>query len=383
MGKRGNGEGSIYYSEKLKRWVGQFTYAGKRKSLYGKTRSEVKDKLNKELVNINENKYINKSDYTLLDIIDMNIEQELNTNKISEATYKRKIGYRKVIEKMPIANMKIQKILPVNINDSLLLIIDYSNSIIAKASQMIRSALDKALILNIIPSNPYSLKGLITVPKSNKNTKRIEALTIEEQQAFVKELKTYNDEYADIFYIALFTGMRIGEILALRKEDIDFNNNLINVKRTITKDKNDKIILGECTKTYAGTRTIPITSLFVANLQNSYNRADDLIFTKNNNLIAPCTINSHFKRICKKASIKLITQETKNNKETVVSNVNTHMLRHTYATRCIESGMSAVVLSKLLGHADIETTLNTYTSVFNKFKEDEIQKYLDYISQLH
>ncbi len=55
------------------------------------------------------------------------------------------------------------------------------------------------------------------------------------------------------------------------------------------------------------------------------------------------------------------------------------MLRHTYATRCIESGMSAVVLSKLLGHADIETTLNTYTSVFDKYKDDEIQKYLDYI----
>ena len=65
------------------------------------------------------------------------------------------------------------------------------------------------------------------------------------------------------------------------------------------------------------------------------------------------------------------------------SKVNTHMLRHTYATRCIESGMSAVVLSKLLGHADIETTLNTYTTVFNKFKDDEIKKYLEYMSQLH
>ena len=59
------------------------------------------------------------------------------------------------------------------------------------------------------------------------------------------------------------------------------------------------------------------------------------------------------------------------------------MLRHTYATRCIESGMNATVLSKLLGHKDIETTLNTYTSVFNKFKEDEIQKYIEYMSGLH
>lgn len=45
--------------------------------------------------------------------------------------------------------------------------------------------------------------------------------------------------------------------------------------------------------------------------------------------------------------------------------------------------MNDVILSKLLGHADIKTTLNTYTSVFNKFKEDELQKYLDYINQLH
>ena len=66
--------------------------------------------------------------------------------------------------------------------------------------------------------------------------------------------------------------------------------------------------------------------------------------------------------------------------------INTHMLRHTFATRCIESGMSAVVLSKLLGHADIETTLNTCTSVSKKFKENELKKaetYLEEISQLH
>lgn len=56
------------------------------------------------------------------------------------------------------------------------------------------------------------------------------------------------------------------------------------------------------------------------------------------------------------------------------------MLRHTFATRCIENGMSAVVLQKILGHKDIETTLNTYTSVFNKFKQDEIVKINDYFN---
>ena len=56
------------------------------------------------------------------------------------------------------------------------------------------------------------------------------------------------------------------------------------------------------------------------------------------------------------------------------------MLRHTFATRCIENGMSTVVLQKILGHKDIETTLNTYTSVFNKFKQDEIVKINDYFN---
>ena len=58
------------------------------------------------------------------------------------------------------------------------------------------------------------------------------------------------------------------------------------------------------------------------------------------------------------------------------------MLRHTFATRCIEAGMQATVLQKLLGHKDIETTLNTYTSVFDKFRDNEIDKYIKYIDTL-
>lgn len=95
MGKRGNGEGSIVYHKTLKRWMGSYTYNGKRKSVYGKTRTEVKDKLNKALVNIVDNKYVDKSDFTLIDIIDKNIEEQFDSNKISEATYKRKLDTKK------------------------------------------------------------------------------------------------------------------------------------------------------------------------------------------------------------------------------------------------------------------------------------------------
>ncbi len=389
MGKRGNGEGSIYYSEKLKRWVGQYTYAGKRKSIYGKTRTEVKDKLNKALVNITDNKYVDKSNLTLIELIDMNIEEQFKANKVLETTYKRNLYNRNIINTLNMANMKIQKLNPVIINQEFLQLTNYSNSVISKIAQLIKAAFDKALMLNIVNNNPFTIKGLITVPKSNKQDKKIDALTVDEQKLFIAELEKYYDEYTNIFYIAIYTGMRIGEILALSPDNIDLENNIIHINKTLTTNTNGKYIIGLSTKTYTGTRKIPITNLIRKILLEASNIENELLFSHDNKIIAPSTINIHFKKICKNAGIRITNTTRKKYKEDEksvnlkTSNVNTHMLRHTYATRCIESGMSAVVLSKLLGHADIETTLNTYTSVFNKFKEDEIQKYINYIEQLH
>lgn len=88
----------------------------------------------------------------------------------------------------------------------------------------------------------------------------------------------------------------------------------------------------------------------------------NLIFSTNK-----CTINSvsnvncELKRLSKKYDFS--------NKD-----ISTHMLRHTYATRCIESGMPAEVLQKLLGHKNIQTTINTYTTIFDKYKNDEVLK---------
>lgn len=389
MAKRGNGEGSIYYSEKLNRWIGQYTYNGQRKSLYGKTRTEVKNKLNKALVNIADNKYVDKSELTLLDLIDMNIEEQFKANKITESTYARNKYNRNIIANMEMANIAIQKISPIIINENLLKIAHYSNSVISKVVQIIKAGFDKAIILNIVNSNPFNVKGLITVPKSAREDKKVDALTIDEQKLFIQELEKKYDEYTDVFYIALYTGMRIGEILSLHTEDIDFKNNIININKSLTIDTSNKYIIGKSTKTYAGKRTIPITSLVKNTLEKVALENNTLLFSNCGKIICPSTINTHFKKICKNANIQVITVPKKRKKEdekTInlkTSKVNTHMLRHTYATRCIESGMSAVVLSKLLGHSDIETTLNTYTSVFNKYKDDEIQKYLDYMNQLH
>lgn len=395
MAKRGNGEGTIYFSEKLNKWVGQFT-AGKkadgklnRKSVYGNTRKEVKEKMTKALSDIQSKSFIEKSDITLLDTIDKYIEQLHNSNKIKDVTYKRHMNTRNIIEKLPIAYKPIQKISVSEINSNLAQITNYSNSIIEKVYGLIGQGYNFALLDKLINSNPFSIRGAIIKPKSNKKTKEIEALTIEEQNAFLNELSKTNDKYKNILYISIYTGMRIGEILALKGEDINIENKTINIKRTLTKDEDDKIIVGETTKTYVGKREIPFFDVLLPILSNYTTKG--FIFKENDKFINPSTINTHFKKICKNANIKVIIvpKKKKDRKglNTIVnlktSDVNTHMLRHTFATRCIEAGMSAVVLQKLLGHKDIETTLNTYTSVFNKFKEDELKKAEEYFNKLN
>lgn len=390
MAKRGNGEGTIYFSEKLNKWVGQFSAGRKdngklnRKSVYGNTRKEVKEKMTKALADVQNDTFIEKNEATLLNVCEIYIEQLYASNKIKEVTYKRHLETKKILSSLAIANKPIQEITIVEINQNLALLSNYSNSIINKVYILMSNGFNVAVLNKIIATNPFTLKGAIIKPKSQKETKKVEALEVDEQNLLLAELSKTNDCYKDIIYIALFTGMRIGEILALKSDDIDLENKKINITKTLTKDKNDKIIIGKTTKTYTGMREIPFLDILLPIFTNYTHPG--YLFTLNGNFINPSTINSHFKKICKDANIRVIITKKKKKNGFVnlkSSNVNTHMLRHTFATRCIEAGMSAVVLQKILGHKDIETTLNTYTSVFNKFKDDEFSKVEKYFKKIN
>lgn len=376
--KRGNGEGSIYYSEKLNRWVGQFTNGVKtngtpnRKSVYGKTRKEVADKITKALNEVKEHTFVDKSDITLLQLMVENTEDKFNANKTKPTTYLREKETIKTISNMPgtIAHKKIQKITSNELKQFFTSITNHSNSDIDKIYRCIKAAFKKAVYNKIIYTNPLDNCFEIIKPKSSKANKVVIALTLEEQKKLLEVLANQesNNKYKNIILITIFTGMRIGEVLALTTDNVDLENNIIKVRNTLTKDENGKVIIGTDAKTYNSTRdlqVIPRVADILKGIQptNSHN----LLFYdyKKDKLITPTQVNSYLQRIAKKYGI--------------AKSIHNHMLRHTYATRCIESGMTAVVLAKKLGHKDVSITLNTYTSVFAKFEDTQDDRFIEYL----
>ena len=208
--------GTIYFNETLNKWVAQFSVNGKRRAVYGITRAEVAQKLQKALVNIKENKFIDKSKVTVRELLDQIIEEQEKSNKITENTLARNIQTAKIIKEMYIADMQIQRVNAVQINDCLLSIVHYFNPYIEKIYMLLASVFNKAMLLQIINQNPFSIKGNIIKPRSSRQDKVVEAFTIEEHQKFLQQLEEKEYKHKIIFYVLIETGMRIRRSISIR-----------------------------------------------------------------------------------------------------------------------------------------------------------------------
>lgn len=374
---RGNGEGTIYYNEAKKRWVGQVTidnYDGKqkRKTFYGKTRKEVRDKLQ----NFSSGKdNIDKSSLTICSIVSDINDYKFKTNVINANTYGRAKETIKRIQNSNLGDKPLQQISDSDIKSFFISITHYSNSVIKKIYAQINLAFEYGVNNDILFKNPLREKNKFPVPKSDKANRKVRALTVEEEKLLIEVFKNnpkINFKYQIL--ISLFSGLRMGEVNALKTSDVDMINRTLTVSRTLTRDENYQTVIGESTKTYAGMRTIQMNDMLYSVFKEFFKEYNPnptgLLFINRDghSLISTNSVNSQFQRIAKKYKI--------------AENVTAHMLRHTFATRAIEAGVSAKALQKILGHADITVTLNTYCDVFDKFEEENNERLTAYFKKL-
>ena len=375
--------GTIYFSQALNCYVAQYHEpSGKRKTLKQKKNEKVgefKSRFNKIITDINQGSYIEKSFDTCLSIIKNYVEQKHDDGITSDRTYIRDLGTINQLEACcnNWINKPIQKVSAFDIEQSKKTIREYANNTIDKIWRFINVIFKIGISRRKIIYNPMDDETLAK-PISKKANKQVEALTQEEESKLLEVLsKSPNKQYNNIILLQLYTGARIGEILALSKDCINLKNNSITIYRTITRDKNDKAILGQHTKTYCkktgldkGRRCFPmqpkVRKLIEEILANKITNMHNLLFWdySKNRIITDGMINSYLSRINKISP-----------NESITGALSTHRLRHTFITRCQEKNLSLAVIQSLVGHVQGSTITNdTYTSVSLNFIQQELEK---------
>lgn len=271
-----------------------------------------------------------------------------------------------------------------------------SVSSIDNVHTVLHQVLERGVKNEYIFKNP-SDKCLEDLKKAhNHEKKRVKALTKDEQdlfESFLLNSEQYRDKWYPFFITMLWTGMRSGEVAGLQWDDIDFDNNIIVVKNTLVYyDKRDGRGCGysmNTPKTEAGWREVPILKKVKDALQmnkeylesnnikcqaaiDGYN--DFVFLNRFGNPQHQGTLNKALSRIIRDC----YKEQKQKNANLFLPKFSTHTLRHTFTTRAIERAVPLPVLMSVLGHKDVETTINIYNEVQKEYKQREMIKLEDF-----
>ncbi len=359
--RRANGEGNIR-KRKDGRWEGRYTAGtnpenGKQifKNVLGKTQAEVKEKLKKALADSQRLDLAKQGKYTIGTWMDAWFENvaKIKVRPSSHQTYR---GYIDNHIKPNIGNIPLEKLTTMELQKLYRKLLTsgrverieaekqpkgLSAKTVRNINQVISSAMDLAVAQKIILENPTKACSLPRVEH-----KEMQTISAEQLQAFLEEAK--RSGVYEMYYIELSTGLRRGELLGLKWEDIDMQQGIIRVRRQVSRI--DGKIVEAPLKTKNSYRAVTISPHAIEVLKQQKAKTNDqYVFpSPNGGPISPDSVNNMLKRVLQRAGIP---------------KVRFHDLRHTFATLALQNGVDIKTVSGMLGHFSAGFTLDTYAYV--------------------
>lgn len=378
------------------KWIGQATINGKHKTLTTQDKQSDTNRIKRNILTaVDTGKYVDKNNITLSELLIIMEDSKLASNSITENSYARNMCVIKKINSLGTGSILMQKLTTDIIQNTLNSIKTQSQSNIDKMYDEFNSVCRKALLDRIITDNPMIS---VVKPISEKSSKVAVPFTLLEEKQLIEYVMNNNliDDskcsidsitLKNIILLALFTGMRIGEIGALNYTT-DIEEHFFKVKHTLTKKKNGKdIYIGETTKTgrvnrknhKLDYRIVPfnvidekiLLSILEEQIQvakSNPNNKENLLFCKlDGTYINYSKITGLFKRICREAKVKL----------DLPKGCHIHMTKHTFVTRCIEAGIKLLTISNIVG-TSTRVLEKTYAHILLEFKNKELEALNNY-----
>ena len=366
--KNGNGEGGISRRKDglyMARYTVHTPTGPKRKTLYGKTRREVDEKLTKAKVDRDTGFVFDADNLTLGNYLDRWINDSVR-DTVRQRTWERYEQIVRVHIKPALGRVKLKNITPTHARALYREKLD--TGLAPRTVNYVHTTLSKALkdavADGLITRNPASS---VKAPRPKK--KEIRPLSSEQAKAFLETVR--GDRFEAAFVVALHCGLREGEILGLKWSDVDLDAGILQVRRTLSEALAGQLF--EPPKNGKG-RSVKLTARAVEALRNHLTRQIEEIESlgdryRDQGLVFPSRVGTpmnaknltarSFKPLLKKAGLP---------------DIRFHDLRHTFATLMLQNGEHPKVVQEMLGHATIAITMDTYSHVLPNMQRDAVAR---------
>ncbi len=370
--KRKDSKGRILKTGETERSDGRYQYRftqnGRRYTLYASTLKELREKED----GVQKAKW-NNIDYrqgqlTVSELCDILLEQKANLRPTTKERYQTSI---KVIQSTDISCMKISE---VTIRDVKRWCVEqckrYKPGTVRTRFQLLKQVFSIAYNDRIIDRNPchFEFHSVVSAMPTEKKS-----LTVRQSEQFIQALK--DDKFASKFsrlaILLLHTGIRVGECLALTKDDINFEQRLLHINKQVVRYAGQLHIAQ--TKTNAGERYVPLDDEAINALAEElsihpptndiYDGYNGVIFYAKKGLVHHSVIVHSFRAAIKKYNVKHSSENE------LLPDITPHMLRHTFCSVMAERGLPLKVLQYVMGHSDPRITLSVYTHISQQWVE--------------